>query len=276
MHIVILVVIVLSIIILFLTPPKTQAPKTDEEVTTNEPVEEVVKPTVEPVAKEKEVVEEIAQPEAIEEVQVAEPVEESVAQEEQRETQQGDEPSTKIARDIFRATNDARTNPSNYLSSVVMPYHDSIQESGGQSYVLIGRNTRLLLNEGKVATNELINYLRSAQPREAMTYDTDLEKAARDHALDIGENSILGHSGSDGSTVGERVTRHRSWTTVGENIAYGTRDGADVIRGLLIDDGVKSRGHRDNIMATNFKKMGAYCAEHGSQYGYSCVIVYAN
>lgn len=180
-----------------------------------------------------------------------------------------------ITKDILNETNKARTSPKTYLSSTIQPWHDSIKTSSSGDYVLIGTNTRLLLREGKTATNELINYLKSVSPKQALRYDSDLEKAARDHALDVGKNGSLGHTGSDGSNVGVRAKRYTTWRTVGENISYGSKTGVDVIRSLMIDDGVANRGHRVNIMNPSFTRMGAYCGNHNSQYGYVCVIVYA-
>jgi uncharacterized protein YkwD len=65
-----------------------------------------------------------------------------------------------------------------------------------------------------------------------------------------------------------------SWT-LGENIAYGGATGRDIICMLLIDDGVPSRGHRDNIMNRAFTQAGVACGTH-SRYRTSCTIGYAN
>ena len=40
---------------------------------------------------------------------------------------------------------------------------------------------------------------------------------------------------------------------------------------MLIDDGVKSRGHRMNMFGSNYKKIGVACAEHKG-YQHCCVI----
>ena len=42
-------------------------------------------------------------------------------------------------------------------------------------------------------------------------------------------------------------------TSSGENISYGSPDGEDVVESLFIDDGIPSRGHRDNLMDPNFR-----------------------
>jgi uncharacterized protein YkwD len=65
---------------------------------------------------------------------------------------------------------------------------------------------------------------------------------------DLAVNSRTGHTGSDGSSVTDRISRHCSvrWVTHAENITYGNDSymARDAVIDLLIDDGVPSRGHR--------------------------------
>ena len=53
---------------------------------------------------------------------------------------------------------------------------------------------------------DLINQARAEVGRPALTVNDDLTEAARRHSLDMACNSILKHSGSDGSWTGDRVT----------------------------------------------------------------------
>ena len=53
---------------------------------------------------------------------------------------------------------------------------------------------------------DLINQARADVDRPALTVNDDLTEAARRHSLDMACNSILKHSGSDGSWTGDRVT----------------------------------------------------------------------
>lgn len=65
-----------------------------------------------------------------------------------------------------------------------------------------------------------------------MKWDDSLAVAARDHANDIGPKGIVGHSGSDGSTMTDRIERYGEWMGhVGENISFGQSSGMD---GILI------------------------------------------
>jgi hypothetical protein len=53
---------------------------------------------------------------------------------------------------------------------------------------------------------DLINQARADVGRRTLTVNADLTEAARRHSLDMACNSILKHSGSDGSWTGDRVT----------------------------------------------------------------------
>jgi uncharacterized protein YkwD len=59
----------------------------------------------------------------------------------------------------------------------------------------------------------------------------------------------------------------------GENIDYGQKSAQEVIIALMVDDGVESRGHRENIFNKGFKFMGCFTGDHKT-YGKSTVINY--
>jgi uncharacterized protein YkwD len=100
--------------------------------------------------------------------------------------------------------------------------------------------------------------------------------AAKDHANDTGPKGIAGHTGSDGSSAGQRINRYGEWNRgAGENISYGYNVGRDIVVQLLIDDGVPNRGHRNNILNKSFEYVGVAIGSH-SIFTYLCVIDYAN
>ena len=102
-----------------------------------------------------------------------------------------------------------------------------------------------------------------------------MSKAARDHVNDQKDSGEVGHTGSDKSSPFERMNRYGSWqSTAGENISYGKNTGKEVVLQLFIDDGVKSRGHRKNILNPAFKVTGIACGPH-KRYRHSCTITYS-
>jgi uncharacterized protein YkwD len=79
-----------------------------------------------------------------------------------------------------------------------------------------------------------------------------LTRAARAHSRDMVVQDFFGHSGSDGSTPGERATRAGyRWSMLGENIASGVRTPQEAVAGWLA-----SPEHCANIMTAGFRQMG--------------------
>lgn len=89
-------------------------------------------------------------------------------------------------------------------------------------------------------------------PVPALALSAALTRAAAEHAADMAANEFVGHEGSDGTNVGERVTRSGyRWRSVGENVAGGQRDAPTVMRAWL-----DSAGHCENIMGAQYTEMG--------------------
>lgn len=66
---------------------------------------------------------------------------------------------------------------------------------------------------------EAINVLQNIKPLSLMGTSQFLEMAASDHCRDIGVHGIVGHEGSDGSTVQLRIEKYCQWRgIIGENV----------------------------------------------------------
>ncbi len=98
-----------------------------------------------------------------------------------------------------------------------------------------------------------VNQERSALGLAALTWDARLAEAAADHAQDMIDNDFEGHTGSDGSSVGDRATRAGyQWSWVGENVAWGQTSISQVMAAWM-----DSPGHRANILHASFSQLGA-------------------
>jgi uncharacterized protein YkwD len=130
--------------------------------------------------------------------------------------------------------------------------------------------------EGVSAVREAIAALRAQRPVPALTLNAALTRAARDHVTDHSRTGNTGHTGSDGSTVATRVARYGTWqVSISENIDYAPMvSGRDVIESLIVDDGVRDRGHRRNIFEPSARVVGIACGPH-PRFTASCVIVQA-
>jgi uncharacterized protein YkwD len=122
---------------------------------------------------------------------------------------------------------------------------------------------RVRTEEGLRAVDEAIAFLRRIEPLPPLTPSPGMSRAAQDHADDQSRSGDTGHIGGDGSEVPQRLARYGRWLVrVGENIAYGDGDAREVVMQLIIDDGYRSRGHRENFYQRDFERIGVGCAPH--------------
>ena len=151
-----------------------------------------------------------------------------------------------LEKDIILEINLARSDPKKYAELYINP------------------------NLGAYA-KECYEELRNAESRPMLFPKKGLSQAAKDHVADTGPKGVVGHDGTNGSTMGSRISRYGTWGTgASENISYGYNTAREIVLQLLIDDGVASRGHRKNIMDKNSRYIGVATGPHAT-YRYMCV-----
>ena len=90
-------------------------------------------------------------------------------------------------------------------------------------------------------------------PAPPVSWSANLAMAAYLHSEDMALNNFFSHTGADGSTPGQRISRQGyPWRTYGENIAVGYPTVSAVIQGWL-----GSEGHCRNLMDPAFTEIGA-------------------
>ena len=99
--------------------------------------------------------------------------------------------------------------------------------------------------------------------------------AAADHCREQAGGAV-GHHGRGGSDPESRISRYglvaKGWA---ENIAYRQRSARAIVMALIIDDGVRGRGHCRNIFNRNYNAAGAASGPH-ARYGSVCSIDFAS
>ena len=76
--------------------------------------------------------------------------------------------------------------------------------------------------------------------------------AAQKHSRDQARMHLMTHTGSDGTSCGERLHREGyRWSTWGENVAMGYPTARSVVRAWM-----HSAGHRANILNPRFRHVG--------------------
>lgn len=156
---------------------------------------------------------------------------------------------------VVRELNLARENPSLYATFVA--------EARSSNMIEHGR-----------AVDEAVHFLKRTQPLPPLKLSAGMSRAAADHCAEQVEGQ-LGHEGGDRSHGGDRISRYGSWsTTWGENISYSRKSAREIVLALIIDDGVRDRGHRKNIFNPKFNYAGAGFGPH-ARYRTVCTIDFA-
>jgi uncharacterized protein YkwD len=102
-------------------------------------------------------------------------------------------------------------------------------------------------------------------PAPALAWNDLLTQAAAGHSQDMVTHNFFSHTGSNGSSLGQRVTAvGYNWSAVGENIAAGQTS----INGV-VDEWIASPGHCANIMNPTFVHVGVACINGTSSNTYS-------
>jgi uncharacterized protein YkwD len=88
-----------------------------------------------------------------------------------------------------------------------------------------------------------------------------------------GPRGDVGH-GPHGS-LGRRMESHGVWAGLtAESISYGQATPRDVVRQLVVDAGVRDRGHRKDIFGPAYQDAGVACGRH-ARWRFMCVIDFA-
>lgn len=168
---------------------------------------------------------------------------------------------------VLVALNQARADPSGYARSLRQYrtyFHTNILRYPGQ-------DADIETEEGVKAVDETIAFLADRAPLAPVQPSALLGTAASDLAADQSRSGETGHDSADGSSPGDRAHRRGGGSYVAEVIAYGPVDAADVIRQLIVDDGVLDRGHRRILYSPDLRFAGVACGPH-PVYRTMCVI----
>jgi uncharacterized protein YkwD len=128
-------------------------------------------------------------------------------------------------------------------------------------------------SDDPAAVEEAIDFLERQAALPPLAGDRRVDAAAREHTVSQGPRGDVGHGPAGG--LGRRLREQGVWAGLAaENISYGYDDPRDVVRQLIVDSGVPSRGHRHNIFGSNYRLAGVSCGPHRA-YGHMCVIDFA-
>jgi uncharacterized protein YkwD len=172
-----------------------------------------------------------------------------------------------IEADVLEEVNFLRGNPSAYAREL-----DELEERfDGKILLGEGDEPDMSTNEGSAAVAEAARELRRAKPLGSIKHGETLARAAADHVRAQGVSGQTGHY-SNGKGPGQRVKARGGNIYVGEVIVYGYTGPQNAVQLLVVDDGVRSRGHRKLLMTGQYRYAGVACGDH-KQWRNMCVIM---
>lgn len=154
--------------------------------------------------------------------------------------------------------NELRTDPQSFIPH--LEKHKSMIKDG---ILRLPRQTPIKLKEGVEAYDNAIDYLKSREPVGTLIMDDTLCKAAKGHAKEIGGKGLMTHDSVNGMNVSDRIEQYTEWEgACGENIDFGTKNPLEILLYLLVDDGIRTKPHRNLLFNEKFNYIGIGFAEH--------------
>ncbi|KAG2779158.1 hypothetical protein PC129_g22091 [Phytophthora cactorum] len=97
-----------------------------------------------------------------------------------------------------------------------------------------------------------VNKQRTANGLSKLCMNKKLQTAAQRHSNDMAAKNYMSHTGSDGSTMSQRITAAGyNWSACAENVAAGQTTVDAVMTAWMA-----SSGHRANILSTTYTMFG--------------------
>ncbi|MEA5516937.1 CAP domain-containing protein [Nodularia sp. UHCC 0506] len=135
------------------------------------------------------------------------------------------------------------------LSNAVWQKSDSVAQAQ-QTQSSVSNQVIQLVNQarsqGRMCGNQRFNAAGS------LSANGSLNSAAQVHSSDMARNRKMSHTGSNGSSMGQRAKQAGyEWRAIAENVAAGQTSPSAVVQAWL-----KSPGHCANIMNSNYQDSG--------------------
>jgi uncharacterized protein YkwD len=176
-----------------------------------------------------------------------------------------------LEKEIVFEINLFRSDPAQYAEKYIAP----LAKNYNKKIITYPGDLPIKTVEGVSALNECVRELKRMKPLPLVYPNKELTQAAEDHCRDQSKTGATGHTGSDRSNLRIRIERHGDWEKqIAENIAYGNTSARQTIIFLLIDDNVRTRGHRKTFLNPNLKMVGVACGSH-PEYKTMCVMDFA-
>jgi uncharacterized protein YkwD len=170
--------------------------------------------------------------------------------------------------EIIDEINALRKDPKGYIK-----YLEEFKKMYKGNIVYLPTYVRVQTIEGTTAVDEAIEFLKTAPAVEPLSFSNGLNKASVMQLGDLIENSSLGHTSRDGSDLTKRLAKFgKSGLKAAENIGFYFEIPRNIVLQMIIDDGVKTRHHRKNILNSSFKLAGISFARGKTGEGLTVIV----
>lgn len=170
-----------------------------------------------------------------------------------------------LEQDVLDEINFVRAHPQKYAQEL-RRYRQAFD-----GRLVMDANGDRMTFEGVRAVDDAIRFLERQRPLAPLAQGSVLGRAAADHVDEQGQRGSTGHFSANGMGPARRVALRGGGSYVSETISYGFSDAVSVVRNLIVDDGVPSRGHRSVIFLSFLRYAGVGCGPH-ARADYMCVI----
>lgn len=155
-------------------------------------------------------------------------------------------------KDMIKEINLIRSNPKGYI-----PIVEAYIKEQKESLKNIVSGKKYVYDEIETA-EELIKVLRNTDPISILEPHEGVYKAAKLHGQEGKRRGKLNHDSKNGDWPWDRIEKYAGLSNGGENLVGGPDDVRESVILLLVDSGIKNRGHRETLLKPEWKYVACY------------------
>lgn len=173
-------------------------------------------------------------------------------------------------KNIILVTNMVRSNPVRFADLYIKPLINYLHNKK----INLPNGQILILSEGRALLSDLYKQMIKTKPMNILYPSPGLTLAAKLHGENLQKSSKVDH-GSGKNSLENRINKHGKWQyCIGENITTYYQSPMLIVISLLLDDAVKSRSHRKNILDPSFNRIGV-CFTNHKKFHFLSISIYA-